>query len=341
MIVGADGLGWLAPQRWLAAVYADVLRDDGWRVATFAGGREAAASRPDVAMVFGIDRLGEWARTLEEYGWASPVVGVPLHARYGWRDRRSRPGASALRRAYCGLARCAAVVYVAEAERQAVSDDFGSAPAGEIVHLDARRVPNAATHALDASGGSTVTLAPPRDIDVVIAGTVEAGNNPLLIAQALADRPLRALFVGPLSTRGKAYNRRFLHLVRGTENLAFLGSPEQVDEARLFRRAHVVASASVVEALPAALLQGARHGCSVVWSTCSYADEFIGGRLRVEVDDEPIARIDPRGDAGAAADILTRAVAAHRFAEDPNCGDEPAQRPDDGLVRAVAQAVAA
>jgi glycosyltransferase involved in cell wall biosynthesis len=290
----------------LAREYATALAAAGLRATLLPATRTHLQRGRGTAHLFNVDRLVEFevaSRLVEEGGRGRPLVVSPVHHpsdRVEHFEREVRRGVlkaialvgrgavgrerikhvlrtrsvralweslgrgDVLKAVGAALARAKLVIVQAEAERRAVETTFGV-----VLEHNAVCVRNGVT--FDPS----IEVRGSRDIDVLVVGRIEERKNQLQLARALANQPLKVVFVGAANPLNRRYVRAFAEAVEASSNLVHVGHVQLSELYRLYARSHVCVSASYFEVVSLAELQAVAYGCHLVATTNSYMREYL------------------------------------------------------------------
>ncbi|WP_241627802.1 glycosyltransferase, partial [Rosenbergiella epipactidis] len=114
-----------------------------------------------------------------------------------------------------------------------------------------------------------------KDIDIIISGRIEPRKNSINLLRVLGGADYKVKFVGSLNKNNKSYTDEFLSLVKGYDNIDYLGSVTHDDMQSLFKRSKIHISASWFEVSSLVDLEAYFLGCHVISSINGNTNEFI------------------------------------------------------------------
>jgi glycosyltransferase involved in cell wall biosynthesis len=114
-----------------------------------------------------------------------------------------------------------------------------------------------------------------RDIDICVAGRIEARKNQIAILEALNALGLSGVFVGSENPNHKAYCRRFRDMIANSAS-TYTGGMTQDELYRVMARSKVHVAASWFEVSSNVDIESYVLGCRTVASLCGGTKELLG-----------------------------------------------------------------
>jgi glycosyltransferase involved in cell wall biosynthesis len=144
----------------------------------------------------------------------------------------------------------------------------------EICLLDPDRV-RLIRNGFNAPPSANLLPASQRDIDICVAGRIEARKNQIAILEALESLGLAGLFIGSENPNHKGYCARFRAMIAGSRS-NYAGAMTQQEVYAAMSRARVHVAASWFEVSSNVDIESYVLGCRTVASKCGGTEELLG-----------------------------------------------------------------